>query len=100
MPGIPSYQPNWKIDIAAHIKEMKQRIMYLVVPEPLAKAAHDQEQLGPNCIDCEHGARCRGGCSIMSYAATGGFHNDPYCFRRLRSVSLSTAHAQRFGAAG
>ncbi len=39
--------------------------------------------LGPNCRGCEFGEQCQGGCRVMSYAATGRFHNDPYCFHRL-----------------
>jgi len=38
------------------------------------------EQLGPKCHSCEWAEQCRGGCSTISYANTGSFHNDPYCF--------------------
>ena len=41
------------------------------------------EDLGGNCLDCEKGAECRGGCSAMSYSETGQFHADPYCFRTI-----------------
>lgn len=41
--------------------------------------------LGENCTNCEFGEQCRGGCSVMSYAATQQFHNDPYCFHRILS---------------
>jgi radical SAM protein with 4Fe4S-binding SPASM domain len=41
--------------------------------------------LGTNCANCEFGEQCRGGCSVMSYAATEQFHNDPYCFHRILS---------------
>lgn len=43
------------------------------------------EDLGENCANCEFGEQCRGGCSVMSYAATRQFHNDPYCFHRILS---------------
>jgi radical SAM protein with 4Fe4S-binding SPASM domain len=36
--------------------------------------------LGVSCNDCDKADPCRGGCSAMSYANTGEFHNDPYCF--------------------
>ncbi len=36
--------------------------------------------LGENCSQCKHGARCRGGCTSVSNALTGRFHNNPYCF--------------------
>ena len=38
--------------------------------------------LGRNCAGCERGEQCRGGCCVMSFAATEQFHNDPYCFLR------------------
>jgi len=37
------------------------------------------DSLGANCRDCTHSIQCRGGCSAMSYAYTGRFHNDPFC---------------------
>ena len=40
----------------------------------------DATELGPNCVDCKYGAKCKGGCSAMSYTITDRFHNDPYCF--------------------
>ncbi len=43
------------------------------------------EDLGPNCRSCAHGASCRGGCSSMSYGCTGRFHDDPYCFTGIRA---------------
>ncbi len=43
------------------------------------------ENLGENCADCEFGQQCRGGCSVMSHAATHELHNDPYCFHRILS---------------
>lgn len=43
------------------------------------------DKLGENCENCVFGQQCKGGCSVMSYAATGSLHNDPYCFHRLRS---------------
>jgi radical SAM protein with 4Fe4S-binding SPASM domain len=41
--------------------------------------------LGENCIDCDFGQQCKGGCSVMSYASSNKFHNDPYCFYRILS---------------
>ncbi|MCX5998514.1 MAG: radical SAM protein [Chloroflexi bacterium] len=41
------------------------------------------KQLGPECRDCKHGAKCHGGCSAMSLTTTGRFHNDPYCFSTI-----------------
>jgi radical SAM protein with 4Fe4S-binding SPASM domain len=40
------------------------------------------DQLGPNCNSCDMAAECIGGCSSCSYALTGHFHNNPYCFYR------------------
>lgn len=35
---------------------------------------------GENCRDCKHVSECGGGCNSVSYALTGKFHNNPYCF--------------------
>ncbi|MFH1127111.1 MAG: radical SAM protein [archaeon] len=35
---------------------------------------------GPNCKDCKHGAKCKGGCNSVSQTITKQFHNNPYCF--------------------
>jgi radical SAM protein with 4Fe4S-binding SPASM domain len=43
------------------------------------------QNLGKACKDCSHGEQCRGGCLVMSYAATGQFHNDPFCFHGILS---------------
>ncbi len=61
------------------------------------------EDLGEFCAGCEMGEQCMGGCSVMSYASTGQFHNDPYCFTRIlrhRECSQlgadpSCSHAER-----
>jgi radical SAM protein with 4Fe4S-binding SPASM domain len=42
-------------------------------------------KLGANCRGCEKGEQCQGGCTAMSYTMTGGFHNDPYCFRAIQA---------------
>lgn len=39
--------------------------------------------IGSNCISCEHIEQCKGGCSAMSYSCTEAYHNDPFCFYRL-----------------
>jgi radical SAM protein with 4Fe4S-binding SPASM domain len=44
-----------------------------------------QTDLGTVCRSCEKGVQCKGGCSAMSYGATGNFHNDPYCFYGIKS---------------
>jgi len=45
------------------------------------------EELGSACHSCDKAEQCRGGCSAMSYASTGCFHNDPYCFYGIRKRS-------------
>lgn len=45
------------------------------------------QALGEFCEGCEKSTECRGGCSAMSYAMTGRFHNDPYCFCGMRTRS-------------
>lgn len=49
--------------------------------------------LGPNCIGCERGADCQGGCSSSSYCATGQFHNDAFCFYKSELLVNSMAVA-------
>jgi radical SAM protein with 4Fe4S-binding SPASM domain len=45
------------------------------------------EKLGPSCCSCDKVEQCHGGCSTMSYASTGRFHNDPYCFYGIKKRS-------------
>jgi len=40
----------------------------------------ESQRPGPNCADCRHEPKCKGGCNSVSYALTGRFHNNPYCF--------------------
>ena len=42
-----------------------------------------KEQLGSNCHDCVLAEQCRGGCTAMSYGASGRVHNNPYCFSSI-----------------
>lgn len=42
-----------------------------------------EEDLGNYCHNCDMWIQCQGGCSAMSYGATGRFHNDPYCMYRI-----------------
>ena len=41
------------------------------------------KELGKECAGCEYSEQCMGGCGVMSIAANGCFHNDPYCFHRI-----------------
>jgi radical SAM protein with 4Fe4S-binding SPASM domain len=43
------------------------------------------EQAGHNCSGCDKLSECKGGCSASSYAATGGYHNDPYCYYKYHN---------------
>jgi len=53
-------------------------------PDAFAYTRHfTPAALGDHCRDCEYGEQCQGGCSAMSWGATGSFHNDPYCFHRI-----------------
>jgi radical SAM protein with 4Fe4S-binding SPASM domain len=49
------------------------------------------DDLGPSCHSCDRAEECLGGCSAMSYGATGRLHNDPYCFHGIRRRSTSIA---------
>lgn len=42
--------------------------------------------LGANCMNCDKGKQCRGGCCAISYGHTKYFHNDPYCSYRLTNL--------------
>jgi radical SAM protein with 4Fe4S-binding SPASM domain len=45
----------------------------------------DFAQLGVQgkCRGCDVAAECGGGCQAMSLAATGSWHADPFCYRRI-----------------
>jgi radical SAM protein with 4Fe4S-binding SPASM domain len=43
------------------------------------------ENLGESCEGCQFGEQCKGGCMVMSYAATHRFHNDPFCFYGIQN---------------
>lgn len=45
--------------------------------------------LNDNCKGCSYGNQCKGGCAVISYAATGRLHNNPYCFHRLLNKSAT-----------
>lgn len=49
----------------------------------------DTTKLGPNCTGCKYAAKCKGGCSAVSYILTERFHNDPYCFRTIEKEIIS-----------
>lgn len=42
-----------------------------------------RKDLGPYCMKCRYGKKCKGGCNSVSISLTDRFHNDPYCFRRI-----------------
>jgi radical SAM protein with 4Fe4S-binding SPASM domain len=41
-----------------------------------------KENLGPLCINCRFGKKCKGGCLSRSIVLSGKPHNDPHCFYR------------------
>lgn len=41
------------------------------------------------CRRCERAEECGGGCQAMSLAATGNWHADPYCYRRLLTDEIT-----------
>ena len=49
------------------------------------KQLRDFAQMGVTgtCSGCDVAAQCGGGCQAMSLAATGGWHADPFCYRRI-----------------
>jgi radical SAM protein with 4Fe4S-binding SPASM domain len=58
----------------------------------------EDSMLGPNCVGCEHGEQCRGGCTSMSYTTTGRIHNDPFCFHGIRARQGASIKTQVQGA--
>jgi radical SAM protein with 4Fe4S-binding SPASM domain len=46
-----------------------------------------ETDLGDNCAKCRHRMKCKGGCSSVSYALTGRFHNNPYCFHAIEKAT-------------
>lgn len=66
--------------------DLRQQDLWDIWFSPQAFAASRYQQvgeLGANCAFCDKGLECRGGCSANSYAATGSYHNDPYCYYKL-----------------
>lgn len=45
-----------------------------------------ENDLGSNCLTCDKGKECKGGCSTSSYVSTNAFHNDPFCFKRINNL--------------
>lgn len=43
----------------------------------------DINNLKGHCKDCKYGNICRGGCTCLSYSATGSLHNNPYCMQHF-----------------
>jgi radical SAM protein with 4Fe4S-binding SPASM domain len=66
--------------------DLRERDLWSIWFDPAAfpyNRGFSLADLGENCRDCQFGEECRGGCRVMSYAATQHFHNDPYCFHHL-----------------
>jgi radical SAM protein with 4Fe4S-binding SPASM domain len=66
--------------------DLRQRDLWDIWFDPNAfryNRMFSSTDLGSNCRACALAERCRGGCSSMSYAYTGVFHNDPLCFSRI-----------------
>lgn len=60
-------------------------------PKSFSYSRHfSHDQLGSNCDSCLKADECLGGCSSNSYAATGKFHNDPYCYYKIKKTREST----------
>ena len=58
---------------------------------------YSENKLGANCRSCDKAELCHGGCSAMSYGVTGDFHNDPYCFYRIRKhVHMEEEHDGKY----
>lgn len=47
------------------------------------------------CRECEYGEICRGGCTFMSFGATGETHADPYCLLQVTKPHQAVAEACR-----
>lgn len=43
----------------------------------------DIKNLEGHCKECDYGEICRGGCSFMSYGATGALYNNPFCMQNI-----------------
>ena len=68
--------------------DLRQRDLWNIWFDPDSFAytrQFSEKKLGPNCRPCDKSELCHGGCSAMSFGVTGEFHNDPYCFYRIRN---------------
>lgn len=51
------------------------------------------DMLDGACKECEYGELCRGGCTVMTFGATGRIHANPYCLRTV--LNLHTESTER-----
>lgn len=66
--------------------DLRQQDLWSIWFDPAAFAYTRQfspDRMGSNCKGCDKALECRGGCSSNTYAATGTFHNDPYCYYKI-----------------
>ena len=81
--------------------DLRRRELWDIWFDPTAfkyTRGYSPESLGPNCSCCAHAAQCRGGCTAMSYGATGQAHNDPLCFWGIQWHLLRLSPCQPAGA--
>jgi radical SAM protein with 4Fe4S-binding SPASM domain len=70
--------------------DLRQRSLWDIWFDPQSFAyTRGPCELGPNCVGCEKGVDCKGGCSSSSYCATGQFHNDAFCFYQSELQAVS-----------
>jgi len=77
--------------------DLRQRELWDIWFDPAAfpfTRQYSPSHLGPNCRCCPNAPQCRGGCTSMSYGATGEAHNDPLCFWGIRWNLLRLSPSQ------
>lgn len=77
--------PDWTVE-----GDLRREDLWTIWFRPSAFAhlrTFSPDDIRPACSACDKILDCRGGCQAMSLAATGDWHGDPYCYRRLLQIS-------------
>lgn len=77
--------PDWTVE-----GDLRKADLWTIWFRPSAFAHlrnYSAQDIHRPCHGCEKAVECGGGCQAMSLAATGEWHCDPYCYRRLLQIA-------------
>lgn len=73
--------PDWTVE-----GDLRKEDLWSIWFRPSAFAhlrTYSADDVCGTCHGCDKASECGGGCEAMSLATTGGWHGDPYCYRRI-----------------